>query len=108
MSTRYYEFHLPVFKQGDDLSHHLEKSDTPAAALLAMAAQYELAAAMCRQMASIAAEVPIDIDADTHHIGVSGPREQLDRLLEGDDALLSICPFDEDEDDEADEGVSVE
>jgi len=56
--TAYYDCHLPVFKQGDDLAHHLETEESPADAFEALAVQYEAAAAHCRRMVGLAREVP--------------------------------------------------
>lgn len=78
----YYELHLPVFKQGDDLAHHLANEETVADAFEALAGQYDAAAALCRRMAGLAREAPgLEVHADTHHIGVHGPVERLDALV---------------------------
>jgi len=99
--TAYYECPLPVFKQGDDLAHHLEREEATADAFEAMAAQYDAAAAVCRRMVGLAREIPdLEVHADTHHIGINGPVERLDPLVE--EGLLSRHELgDEDEDDGA-------
>jgi hypothetical protein len=94
--TAYYDCNLPVFKQGDDLAHHLAEEETVADAFEALAVQYEEAAAHCRRMVGLVREVPeIDVDACTHHIGIKGPAVRLDPLVE--EGLLSRSCDDEEE-----------
>lgn len=93
--TAYYDCHLPVFKQGDDLAHHLETEGSPADAFEALAVQYEAAAAHCRRMVGLAREVPeIEVDACTHHIGIRGPAERLGPLVE--EGLLALDLYEDD------------
>jgi hypothetical protein len=76
-----YELHLPVFKQGDDLSLALEKTDSIQDAFVLQAEFYEKAASMCRRMASVAAEGGLTgVHAGTHHISVEGDPERLESL----------------------------
>ena len=94
--TAYYDLPLPVFKQGDDLAHHLASERTVADAFEALAQQYDAAAAACRRMAGVAREVPdLHVHADTHHIGVHGPVDRLDALVA--EELLQREEFDDDE-----------
>jgi hypothetical protein len=91
---RNYDLSLPVFKQGSDLASHLEDNVDAKSALEGLAAQYEDAAARCRRLAAVAAECPeLRVAGDTHYIGVYGPRERLDPLVE--DKLLSVSDADE-------------
>jgi len=54
-----YEVVLPVFKQGDDFAACSEEHPKkPAKAFLALAVQYEEAAARCRRVAAVMAETP--------------------------------------------------
>ena len=89
-TTRHYTHWTGVYKQGDDLAHALnEDGSNGAEAFVALAERYEGAANRCRRLASALSEIPgIKIDADTHHIGVTGSGDLLDRLAEGEDALL--------------------
>ncbi len=81
---------LPVFKQGDDLGHHL-KDNSVEDAFMAMAEQYTAAASMCKKMASIASEHKLEVYADTHFIEVSGPVEVIDNLTK--DGILSVDDY---------------
>jgi hypothetical protein len=76
------QFHLPVWKQGDDLGHFLAETDTNAAALKALAGQYRLAAKVCEDMAALCQMHPeIDMDGDTHRISVAAPAAVMDELV---------------------------
>jgi hypothetical protein len=88
-ATLHTELFLPCFKQGDDLGHHLSearKTETEehlqaAKAFNALAEQYDDCATLCRQAAKVFVEHPdLLVDADCHHIGVSGPRAVLEPL----------------------------
>jgi hypothetical protein len=100
-----YELFLPVFKQGDDLAHHLEKNpQEPAKALLGLAEQYEATASICRRVAAVVAETPpgsVSIMADTHLISIDGPSESFAGLVS--DGILTVP-----EQDEEDEGIECE
>lgn len=86
--TKLYNFHLPVWKQGDDLAHHLEATKTPAEAFEALAQQYEAAAAECRLMAAVAPEVPeMKVSADTHMIMIETPSSPGIEKLVQDEVL---------------------
>jgi hypothetical protein len=94
--SKHYELRLPVFKQGDDLAHCIDTTKTLADALVAQAANYEIAAAMCRRLASVAAEDGVSsIFADTHVIYVEGVEERLRSLV-----LENVLTVDEDAEDE--------
>lgn len=105
------ELNLPVFKQGDDLHHCLTRcvGDVRAAFEL-QAEHYEEAARMCRRMMGVAAELPdLEVEAGTHYIGVQGPAERLEALVQ--EGLLSTVEYDdedEDDDDVLDEDEDVE
>lgn len=93
-TTGYYDCWLPVYKQGDDLFQHLGEEETPAAAFEALAERYEGAAAMCRRLVGVAREMPeLRVDADCHHIGVSGPVERMEALVT--EGLLQSSDFEE-------------
>ncbi len=100
--NKYYDFNLPIFKVGDDLGYQLEKSASTAEAFKNLAAQYEECVRLCRIMASVAVEVPeLEVQADCHYVGVSGPEDKLKPLV--DDDVLSVSPFEEYEEDEEDD-----
>lgn len=96
------DIHLPYFKQGDDLSHHLEHCATVEEALEAHAQQLEYAATILRKVRDMIAGQEVKIDADTHMIMASGPDEIIDALI---DAKYGSKPpwEDEDEFDEEDD-----
>jgi hypothetical protein len=82
-----YDLHLPVFKQGDDLAHHLERNkDNPIHAFRDLAAQYECAAKICKDVAKVLATIKsisdVEVQADTHFIGVSAPEKYVRSLVE--------------------------
>jgi hypothetical protein len=90
--TSRYDLHLPVYKQGDDLSEHLEQQekldggghdgDHVADAFEELAQRYEEAAAICRRIVGVAREVPgLEVDADCHYIAITGPWDRLDSLV---------------------------
>ena len=83
MKTKHYQLWLPVFKQGDDLRSHLNQNNVPEA-FLGLAEQYEEAAAICRKVAGCLAEAnpkDIDVQADTHHIGITAPEKLMSSLV---------------------------
>jgi hypothetical protein len=100
----YYTLFLPVFKQGDDLSHHQNQNNPPnqAKAFSGLAEQYISAAEICRKMSKVLETSPeIEVEADTHHIGLFGPVNLLDPLVE--EGILSKDEVEDDEDCEEDE-----
>lgn len=98
-----YDFHLPVFKQGDDLHHHIQRNPgAPEKALLGLAEQYEEASRLCRRVAAVVAETPgVELFADTHMIQVTGPTAALTGLVA--DEVLTATPFDDEGDEDEDE-----
>ena len=95
------EIHLPYFKQGDDLHHHLVHCKSVEEALEAHAKQLEFAAAILRSVNGIVAGQGVEMDADTHMITVSGPDEIIEALVDAKHA--SIPPWDDEGDDSEDE-----
>jgi hypothetical protein len=90
------ELHLPVFKQGDDLAFCLRQTKTQGDALRRYAEQLRAAATMCEIVADCCdTHREIEIDADTHYIGVTGPWNVIHDMIRRD--LLSESP-DEEED----------
>lgn len=80
-----YELHLPVWKQGDDLSASIDAANgNVAEGFKNQAETYEMAASMCRKMASVAVEHKLEVYADTHHIGIDGPEDILEKLVKED------------------------
>lgn len=80
----YAEIWLAYFKQGDDLASHLE-DNAPADAFREHATRMK---AVSEHLDAIADEVmmynqeDIKVEADTHHIGISGPEALITTLLE--------------------------
>lgn len=96
-TVKIYRLSLPVFKQGDDLGHQIHTQPTLKEAFLAQAECYEEAAEICKRMAGVAAEVPdLEVQADTHFIGIEGPEDRLDALAR--EGILDVEEFDEDGD----------
>lgn len=78
----YYNLFLPVFKQGDDLSVHLENSKHPAEAFLALAEQYKDAAKICEIVSNSIKNInDITVDANTHYIGIRVNGSKIKKLL---------------------------
>jgi hemoglobin-like flavoprotein len=79
-----YELRLPVFKQGDDLNHQIGAHPQDlSAALVSQAENYTEAARLCQRLAAVVKKRPeLQIDACTHHIGVDGPTDLLEALVE--------------------------
>jgi hypothetical protein len=101
------DIHLPYFKQGDDLSHHLEHCATVEDALEAHAQQLEYAADLLRKVRGVIAGQGVKIEADTHMIMASGPDEIIEALI--DAKYASKPPWEdeedfEDKDDDQDDG----
>lgn len=105
-----YELALPVYKQGDDLYRSIE--DNPgnlAAAFEQQAEDYEEAARLCRRMAGVAVEVPeLAIDAGNNRIGIHGPEERLESLVQ--EGVLSVYEHgsEEEDDDEEEEDDDID
>lgn len=91
---KYADVHLPYFKQGDDLSHHLSQCSSVEEALEAHAHQLEHAADILRKIKAMIAGQGISVDADTHMIQVSGPDEIIEALI---DAKYASRGWDEEE-----------
>lgn len=100
---KYADIHLPYFKQGDDLSHHLRQCETVEAALESHAQQLECAAAILRKVRDLIAGQGVKIEADTHMIMASGPDEVIESLIDAKYASKPWSEEDENEDDDIDE-----
>ncbi len=97
------ELHLPIFKQGDDLGHFLQSMDN-VSALKAYAETLESAAEILRTVAERIKDQEVEINADTHFIGLTGPDELISQLIK--DNLLEKSAdeeFDEDDEDTEDD-----
>jgi DNA-binding protein YbaB len=88
------EIHLPYFKTGDDLSHHLASTASPAEAFEAHASQMDAAAEQLRAIKKVLADQPVEIEAGTHFIAVTGPDSVIDQLIA---EKLATAREDEDE-----------
>lgn len=103
---KYAEIHLPYFKQGDDLNHHLSQCSTVEEALEAHAQQLEYAAAILRKVKEIVAGQGVKIDADTHMIQVSGKDAIIEALIDGQYASRSFGEDEEYDESEVDDDQS--
>ncbi len=103
MENKSYELHLPVFKQGDDLSHSIQETKSLQEAFEKQAECYKLASDICLKISETIKnhEENINVVADTHYIGISGPTDILEKLVE--DGTLDEEENDEDDDDDFDE-----
>ena len=98
------EFHLPIFKQGDDLAMHLKDTDSVSEALQSYAGTLRGAADLCDMLSARLKGKDVDVQADAYYICLTGPEVMIDELIEC--GLVSKPPWDEDE--EADEPEIVE
>lgn len=106
--SKKYTLNLPVYKQGDDLSHCLEHAENTVKAFQDQAKLYESAAKMCSAMAE-AFEKPefkeVTVHADGHMIQLEYPEDEEDvaEMLEElvDDEILSVEETDDEEIDDA-------
>lgn len=109
MATKYYDFHLSYFKQGDDLSaarnaviaapenSSLTTRELDSKAMLLHAEILETAAAQLKYMAGLIIEHGIQIEnTGTHHIGLSMDDSLGNRLCAED----IVTYYDEDTDDQ--------
>ncbi len=96
--TKTGEFHICIFKQGDDLHHHIEQAPgkDPIQGLRNYAVTLGEAAEQCRTLANRLTGQTVEIDACTHHIGVTAPAAVIDQLVK--DEILAIYDDGEDED----------
>lgn len=77
-----YQVMLPVYKQGDDMLEHLERTDKNARdAFTELVERYKDAADVARAMAAAWDDSWEDLEADTHIIVFSAePSEKISRL----------------------------
>ena len=87
------DIHLPYFKQGDDLSHHLSHCASVEEALEAHAQQLEYAAELLRKVKGMIDGQDVKVEADTHMIMVSGSDEIIESLI--DAGFAAQPPWDE-------------
>jgi hypothetical protein len=80
IQLKWADIRLPYFKQGDDL-HWFLKDNPPKKALLLDAEMLEFAAKQLRRISKIISNRSVSFQADTHHIGVSGPAKVIDNLI---------------------------
>lgn len=82
----YAEIYLPYFKQGDDLAHHLENTNSIVDAFTNHSLQMEHVSKLLKDV-SLALEQhtneldEISVDACTHHISISGPENIIQELI---------------------------
>lgn len=91
------EFTLPYFKQGDDLSFHLEQSADVGEALERHAESMDAAAKKLRELKEALAGRNVEIDPDTHMIFIHADEDVIGLLVER--GLVEVW-LDEDEDDD--------
>ncbi len=94
------EIHLGYFKQGDDLHACIADSKSPAEALKAHSEIMTDVAKHLAKVHDLVACYPpgeIELDADTHYIGLTGPDALVDELIKQE--LAEAVEEEEDEDD---------
>lgn len=87
----YAEIWLSYFKQGDDLGHHVDKASSIPEAFGAHADQMIGVAEHLRAVKEVLEEVGtegVEIDAGTHHIGISAPENVIQALVNKDLATI--------------------
>lgn len=101
--VRHYDVSLPIFKKGDDMHHCLETTPSAKEAFLKQAGAYEYCAEACKVLAEFVEKHPeVEIDAQTHWLGLSGPEDLFADLLLQD--IVYLAPgFDEEEDGDEDD-----
>ena len=99
------EFTLPYFKQGDDLSFHLEKSANAGEALERHAESMEAAAKKLRDLREALAGRDVEIDPDTHKIFIHADEDVIALLVER--GLVEVWPDEDSESDEEDTPVNT-
>ena len=93
---------MGYFKQGDDLHEHLSEP-TPEAAFRSYAERLKAAAAHAEAVAEVLkGKEDIEIDANVHHIGISGPSEVIEELVAKKLAEKDECDGEDDGEDEDD------
>jgi threonine aldolase len=97
------EFTLPYFKQGDDLSFHLEQSANVGEALERHAESMDAAAKKLRELSEALAGRDVEIDPDTHTIFIHADEDVIGLLVER--GLVEVW---DDEDDEEDTPATTE
>ena len=102
------QIQLGYFKQGDDLYEHLSEHEQNVPAALRAHAQRMQSAKehlekISKRVAQAGSHAEISIDADTHHIAISGPADFIIRLIQ--DGLAEL-PFYEDECKQCDRGYA--
>lgn len=96
----WYELSLPVYKQGDDLAHAINKHvDELAAAFREQAAAYEWASGVMSVIANHPRVAELQIAAMAHSITVDGPEDLLVELCER--KLIQRFEDNSDEEDQA-------
>ena len=79
------EINLGYFKQGDDLSHHVQSTSSPSEALRSHAAQMKEVANHLEELAFELSECEpdgISLEGDTHFCGITGPSPFIEKLIE--------------------------
>lgn len=77
---KYLEIHLPYFKQGDDLNCCLDSEKTKREAFFAHAEMLNYAASQLKKIGELIDET-VEVDADTHHIGINCSDEIAEKLI---------------------------
>jgi hypothetical protein len=95
MKTKRAEFHLPIFKQGDDVREELKQAKgNNYKALIRYAERLDVAATLCKALAAeVKGKRNIEIDGDTQFIRVEGPESWIDQMVET--GLLDADPDEE-------------
>jgi hypothetical protein len=101
MAKQYLDVHLDYFKQGDDLNHCLSQAANPQEALKMHADAMRSVAEHLDKIAAMVEGQSIEIDADTHHIGLACEEELAKKLIEAE--LADRVDYDEDVEEDVEE-----
>jgi hypothetical protein len=96
------------YKQGDDLKHLLKNSKTSTEAFETWAKSFESNQEVCLEIAKALKDSTIEIEADTHYIGLNPKTEQDEFILEKlfkKELITKSEVFDEDDEFYTDEEV---
>src|ERR1700734_19892 len=84
MKTKNAEFHLPIYKRGNDLRECLKHvKGNKCKGLILYAQQLHFAATLCEDLAAeLKGKRNVEIEADTHYISIEGPDAWIDKMVE--------------------------
>jgi hypothetical protein len=80
----YVEVHLGYYKQGDDMDRHLKNTKTPEAAFRSHAENMRSVAEHLDKVASMISKHKVEVQADTHMIGICCDKKIADALIKAE------------------------